>query len=64
MLHIGQYSARMAKISILKSEGMNKEISYERRVYELVDNNSLSYALYQKTTKKELVEQGLNYSYI
>ena len=31
---------------------MNKKISYERRVYEPVDDNSLSYALSQKPTKK------------
>ena len=29
-----------------------QKISYERRVYESVDDNSLSYALSQKPTKK------------
>ena len=42
----------MAKIVILKKEGMNKKISHERRVYEPVDDNSQSYALSQKPTKK------------
>ena len=42
LLHIGHYSVRMAKISILEQEGMNKKISYERRVYGSVDENSLS----------------------
>ena len=33
LMHIGHYSVRMAKISILKYEGRIKKISYERRVY-------------------------------
>ena len=36
------YSARMTKISILKYEGIIKKMSYERRVYESVDDSSLS----------------------
>ena len=32
---------------------MIKKISYERRVYESVDDNSLSKAISQKTTKKK-----------
>ena len=36
---------------------MNKKIPYERRVYESVDDNSLSYALSQKPTKKEFMKQ-------
>ena len=42
LLYIGHYSVRIAKILILKSEGIIKKISYERRVYESVDDNSLS----------------------
>ena len=44
-------SVRIAKISILKLEGIIKKISYERRDYESVDENSLSEALSRKTTK-------------
>ena len=32
----------MTKISILKQEGMSKKFSCERRVYESVDDSSLS----------------------
>ena len=35
----------------------NKKISFERRVYESVDDNSLSYAISQKPIKKELMQQ-------
>ena len=35
-------SVRIAKISILKLEGIIKKISYERRDYESVDEKSLS----------------------
>ena len=35
----------------------NQKISYERLVYELVDDNSLSLAIYQKPTKKKRMEQ-------
>ena len=41
LLHIGHYSVRMAKISILK-EGIIKKKSNERRVYESVDDSILS----------------------
>ena len=34
-------SVRIAKISILKLEGIIKKISYERRDYESVDENSV-----------------------
>ena len=34
--------ARIAKISILKLEGIVKKISYERRDHESVDEKSLS----------------------
>ena len=33
---------RIAKISFLKKEGIKEKISYERRVYESVDDESLS----------------------
>ena len=46
-------SGRIGKILILKLEGIIKKISYERRDYESVDENSISYAMYRKTTKKE-----------
>ena len=35
-------SARIAKILILKLEGIIKNISYERTEYESVDENSVS----------------------
>ena len=47
-------SVRIAKISILKLEGIIKKISYERRDYESVDENSLSEALSRKTTKTRI----------
>ena len=34
-----------------------EKISYERRVYESVEVNSLSYALSQRPTKKEVMQQ-------
>ena len=37
--------------SILK-EGITKKISYERRAYESVDENSISYVMSRKTKKK------------
>ena len=42
LLPIAHKSARIDKISILKLEGIIKKISYERRDYESVDENSLS----------------------
>ena len=36
------YLVCMAKISILKKEGIIEKISYERRAYESVDNRSHS----------------------
>ena len=42
LLHIGHYSIRLAKILILKLEGVIEKISYECRVYESVDDSSLS----------------------
>ena len=38
----GNYSYRKLKISLSKQEGIKKKISYERRVYESVDDESLS----------------------
>ena len=35
------------------------KISYEHRVYELVDDNSLSYTLSQNRRKKEYMQQEL-----
>ena len=47
-------SVRIAKISILKLEGIIKKISYQRRDYESVDENSLSKAMSRKTTKRRI----------
>ena len=47
-------SVRIAKILILKLEGIIKKISYERRDYESVDENSLSEAMSRKTTKRRI----------
>ena len=44
MLHIGYNSVDMAKISILILEGIFKKL-YERRVYESVDDRSLTWAI-------------------
>ena len=52
LLHIGHYSVRMAKNFNFKMRRDNKKISYERRVYESVFDNSLSYAISQKPIKK------------
>ena len=46
-------SVRIAKISILKLEGIIKKISYERRNYDSVDEKSLSWAMFRKNTKKK-----------
>ena len=42
LLPNGNYSYRKIKISFSKKEGIKKEIYYERRVYESVDDESLS----------------------
>ena len=42
LLPNGNYSYRIIKISFSKIEGIKKKISYERRVYESVDDESLS----------------------
>ena len=42
LLPNGNYSYRIIEISLLKKEGIKKKISYERRVYESVDDESLS----------------------
>ena len=47
-------SARIDKISILKLEGIIKRISYERRDYESVEEDSLSEAMSRKTTKRRI----------
>ena len=47
-------SVRIAKISILKLEGIIKIIFYERRDYESVDENSLSKAMSRKATKRRI----------
>ena len=44
------YSYRIIKISFSKKEGTKKKISDERRVYESVDDESLSKALSQNLT--------------
>ena len=42
LLPNGNYSYRIIKISFPKIEGTKKQISYKRRVYESVDDESLS----------------------
>ena len=42
LLPNGNYSYRIIKISLSKKEGIKKKSSYERRVYESVDDESLS----------------------
>ena len=42
LLPNGNYSNRIIKISFKKKEGIKKKISYERHVYESVDDESLS----------------------
>ena len=46
-------SSCIAKISILKYEGIIKKTSYERRAYESVDEKSLRLCP-EKTTKKRI----------
>ena len=48
-MHSVQYIGRLTKILIL--EGILKKISYERRVYESVDEKILSEAMSRKTKK-------------
>ena len=42
LLPNGNYSYRIIKISLSKKEGIKKKNSCERRVYESVDDESLS----------------------
>ena len=42
LLSEGRNIYHIAKISLLKKEGIKENISYERRVYESVDDESLS----------------------
>ena len=53
-LHIAHKRARIDILSILKLEGIMKNISCERRDYESVDEKSLSRAMSRKTTKKRI----------
>ena len=46
-------SVRIAKITILKSEGIIKIISYERRDYESVDEKSLSCVICQEKSDEK-----------
>ena len=45
--------ARMAKISISKTEGIIEKIPYERRAYESVGDRSHSLVISQKKKKKK-----------
>ena len=54
LLPIAYKSARIDKILILKLEGIIKQISYERRDYESVEEKSLSQAMSRKTMKKRI----------
>ena len=50
---IVEFMQPMARILILKQEGyLMEKISYERRVYESVDDKILSQAVSQNLTKK------------
>ena len=51
LVHEGRNIYRIAKISFLK-EGIKEKISYDGRVYESVDDESLSYAISQNLTGK------------
>ena len=42
----------IAKISFLKNEGIKEKNSYERHIYESVDDESLSSAISQNLTGK------------
>ena len=42
----------MAKISILKKEGIIEKISYERRAYESIDDIEATLRLYLKNQSK------------
>ena len=54
LLHTGHYCVRMTKIlNLKKKKGSSKKISYERRVYDSVDDSSLSYAISQKNDEKK-----------
>ena len=46
------YLVCMAKISILKKEGIIEKFLYERRAYESVDNKSNFKVISQKSTEK------------
>ena len=48
-----QYLVCMAKISILKKEGIIENISYERRAYDSVDDRSHSYIISRKSTENK-----------
>ena len=48
----GRNIYRIAKISFFKKEGFREKNSYERRVYELVDDESLSKTISQNLTGK------------
>ena len=47
------YLVCMAKISILKKEGIIEKNTYERRAYESVDERSHSYAICQKSAENK-----------
>ena len=47
------YLVFMAKILILKNEGIIEKISYERRAYESVEDRSHSQVISQKSTRNK-----------
>ena len=59
LLPIAHKSARIAKISILKLEGIIQKISYERRDYESVDEKSLSKTVSKNYGKNNSDTKGL-----
>ena len=52
LFHSVMYKGRLTLISILIQEGIMEKISYERRVYESVEDGRLSLAIFQKSTYK------------
>ena len=49
-------SSRIAKISILKWEGITGKISYDRHVYESVGERNLSYVIFENSEKIQAVK--------
>ena len=50
------YRGRLAKFLISIKEVILKNFSYERRDYESVEEENLSYAMLRETTKKRIMQ--------